>query len=47
MATYICMHCGEIIMRHALSDPFVCRDCEKVLDGAESEDSNDFLSRTD
>ena len=36
MTRYICIHCGTMIRKSAMSDPYMCRDCEKLLDGAEN-----------
>ena len=35
MRRYLCINCGTFIMKSAISDPYMCRDCEKLLDGAE------------
>ncbi|MBI3027172.1 hypothetical protein HYY70_03590 [Candidatus Woesearchaeota archaeon] len=34
MARYICINCGILIMKGAVSDPYMCRDCEKILEGS-------------
>ena len=43
MARYICTNCGTFIARSALSDPFLCRDCEKMLEGSEFEGRYAYL----
>jgi len=35
MARYLCINCGTFIVKSALTDPHMCRDCEKLLAGAE------------
>lgn len=35
MAMYICFNCGTIIRKSALNDPYMCKDCEKLIEGAE------------
>ena len=37
MARYICTNCGTFIVKSAMSDPYLCRDCEKILEGSEFE----------
>lgn len=43
MARYICINCGELITKGAFSDPYVCRDCERLLEGAEDRERFTFL----
>ena len=38
-----CTNCGNFIVKSALSDPYMCRDCEKVLEGAAPEDKYTYL----
>ena len=34
MNRFICTNCGTFIVKSAFSDPYLCRDCEKLLEGA-------------
>lgn len=43
MARYMCINCGTLIMKSALSDPYICRDCEKLLEGADERQRYAFL----
>ena len=43
MARYICINCGMFIMKSALTDPHMCRDCEKLLEGGEEQQRYVFL----
>ena len=43
MSRFICMSCGAFIMKSALSDPYVCRDCEKLLEGSEIGERYSYL----
>ena len=43
MARYMCINCGTFIMKSALSDPHMCRDCEKLLEGADREEKYAYL----
>ena len=43
MARYMCINCGTFIMKSALSDPHMCRDCEKLLEGDEEQQRYVFL----
>lgn len=38
MMKFVCINCGTFIVKSALSDPYLCRDCEKLLEGAEIEE---------
>lgn len=33
MKRFVCTNCGTFIVKTALSDPYICRDCEKLLEG--------------
>ena len=33
MARNYCTSCGIIIFQSAYSDPYLCRECERMLDG--------------
>lgn len=35
MARYVCINCGTFIMKSGISDPYICRACEKLIEGAE------------
>jgi len=37
MTRFNCTNCGSFIVKNALSDPYLCRECEKLLEGAELE----------
>lgn len=39
----ICISCGTMILKSALSDPYLCRDCEKMLEGSEREERYIYL----
>lgn len=43
MARYICINCGSFIMKSALSDPYMCRECEKLVEGAQLERRYNYL----
>lgn len=43
MARYICINCGTIIIKSAISDPYICRDCEKLLEGEGKEERFTYL----
>ena len=43
MARYICINCATIIMKSAHSDPHLCRNCERLLDGTEREEKYAYL----
>ena len=43
MARHICVHCGIYIVKSGFSDPYLCRDCERVLDGAEEKEKYTYL----
>ena len=38
-----CTNCGNFIVKSALSDPYMCRDCEKVLEGVSVEERYAYL----
>ncbi len=40
---YVCIQCGMFIRKSALSDPYVCRGCEKILEGADRERAYGYL----
>ena len=37
-ARRICINCGDFIARRAASDPQICRNCEKLMEGLEIEE---------
>jgi len=39
----ICTNCGTFIVKSALSDPYLCRECEKILEGAGQEERYNYL----
>lgn len=43
MARYICVNCGTIIIKSALSDPYLCRDCEKLLESGRGAERYEYL----
>ncbi|MBI2657641.1 hypothetical protein HYX08_03025 [Candidatus Woesearchaeota archaeon] len=43
MARYVCINCGTFIMKSAVSDPYMCRDCEKLLQGIDGERKYGYL----
>ena len=43
MARYVCINCGTYIMKSAISDPYMCRDCERLLEGAENRERYTYL----
>ena len=43
MARFICINCGIFIVKSAMSDPYMCRDCEKLLEGAEIGERYNYL----
>ena len=32
MARYICINCGTYITKSGFNDPYLCRDCEKLIE---------------
>ena len=43
MARYICINCGTFIIKSAFSDPYLCRDCEKLLEGVDEKKRYTYL----
>ncbi len=43
MTRFNCTNCGNFIVKSALSDPYLCRECEKLLEGAEFEKRYAYL----
>jgi len=43
MPRYICMSCGTFIVESAASDPYMCRDCEKLFEGAKEIEKHAYL----
>ena len=43
MARYVCTNCGTFIVKSAFSDPYLCRDCEKLLAGVLREEKYTYL----
>lgn len=43
MARYVCINCGTFIMKSAISDPYMCRECEKLVEGSEGERRYGYL----
>jgi len=43
MARYMCTNCGTFILKSAVSDPYLCRECEKIIEGAELEERYPYL----
>ena len=37
MGRYVCMNCGLFITKTMTNDPYMCNECEKLLEGAELE----------
>ncbi len=37
MVRNICISCGTMILKSAVNDPYLCRDCEMILQGTERE----------
>ena len=40
---FVCTSCGNFIVKSAFSDPYMCRDCEKLLEGAEDRERYTYL----
>lgn len=38
-----CINCGTFIVKSAISDPYLCRECEKMLEGTNSERKYGYL----
>ena len=43
MTRYVCINCGMFIRKSAVSDPYMCRDCEKLLEGIEEKQRYAYL----
>jgi len=43
MRRNMCINCGTFIVKSAISDPYLCRDCERLLEGAEREERYTYL----
>ena len=43
MARYMCTNCGTFIFKSAVSDSYLCRECEKLIEGAELEEKYNYL----
>ncbi|MBI3035138.1 hypothetical protein HYY71_02340 [Candidatus Woesearchaeota archaeon] len=43
MARYVCINCGTFIMKSAISDPYMCRDCERLMEGSEADKRYTYL----
>ncbi len=43
MTRFNCTNCGTFIVKGAVSDPYLCRDCEKLLEGAGTEERYAYL----
>ncbi|MBI2659855.1 hypothetical protein HYX07_01710 [Candidatus Woesearchaeota archaeon] len=38
-----CINCGTFIVKSAISDPYLCRECEKMLEGSNAERKYRYL----
>ncbi len=38
-----CIYCGSFIMKSAINDPYLCRECEKLVQGTEMTEKYDYL----
>ena len=43
MTKNTCISCNAFIVESAVSDPYMCRDCERALEGAEELDRFPYL----
>lgn len=43
MARNYCTSCGIVILRSAFSDPYLCRDCEKLIEDNMAFDRFNYL----
>jgi ribosomal protein L37AE/L43A len=43
MTRFSCTNCGTFIVKSAICDPYMCRDCERLLEGAEFEERYGYL----
>ncbi|MBI4452440.1 hypothetical protein HY637_03360 [Candidatus Woesearchaeota archaeon] len=43
MTRFTCTNCGTFIVKSAFSDPYLCRDCEKLLEGENIEERYKYL----
>jgi len=43
MDKFVCVNCGTFIVKSALNDPYTCRECEKLVEGAEKEQRYSYL----
>jgi len=43
VARYVCINCGTFIVKSAISDPYMCRDCERLLEGTEGRERYNYL----
>ena len=40
---FVCTSCGNFIVKSAFSDPYMCRDCEKMIEGEGFEERYAYL----
>lgn len=43
MARLICINCGTSILKSAFCDPYLCRGCERLLEGSEAREKYAYL----
>ena len=43
MGKHTCINCGSFILKSAHSDPYLCRDCEKILEGVDYRETYAYL----
>ena len=45
MARLICINCGTFIMKSGTADPYICRDCERLMEDAKDVERYSYLDR--
>ncbi|HLC50486.1 MAG TPA: hypothetical protein VJI97_03595 [Candidatus Nanoarchaeia archaeon] len=43
MTRHECINCGTFIVEVASSDPYMCRQCERMLEGSEEIERLEYL----
>mgnify|MGYP001589070068 FL=1 len=43
MTRYVCINCVMFIRKSAISDPYMCRDCEKLIGDIEEKQRYAYL----
>lgn len=40
---HVCTNCGIFIVKSAINDPYLCRECEKMLEKTEPKERYTYL----